>query len=270
MADAALFGTVLAHAPHLHVRQRQRDHRGQFGGAVPLHRPHSEALLERVGHLALQLFGTGDHQPQAGEILPFGAPQVGQQESRRGQQQCGFVLSHHLGDLFAVHRVGVIGGREAGRQRKPERGGEAQRVEERQRRADVVGGADPEDHAQCLDVGHDVVVAEHDPLGLAGAARGEDHRGGAVGGEIITIAEQAHRPEPGLQQRQQFVRSADAGQDLLQQHHPLQLRQRGELFQEGPRGDDGGDAALLYRRAQRPSGGGVVQVDRYPPQQHQC
>ncbi len=175
-ADAAGFVARLSDVIHFDVRQTQGNQWSQFGSAIALERANAVLVGKGIGNLTFQLLRSCDHQAQAGEVLFFCAAHVSGEKGRGGQQQSRFMLAHQLGDRRRLHRVDVVAGRETAQQRQPECGGETERMEEGERAADVVLRRGCSYGADRLQIGDDVVLAEHDALRFAGAAGRENHR----------------------------------------------------------------------------------------------
>ena len=128
-----------------------------------------------------QLLGAAHEDAQRREVVRLAAPQAEPQERRRGQEDGALVRPAQLADLAALPRVGVVDDRGPDLQRHPQRHRVAEAVKERQDAEQPVPGLRVDGLDDRLGVGGDVAVAEHDPLGIAGAAAGKDHGGQVVG-----------------------------------------------------------------------------------------
>ena len=78
---------------------------------------------------------------------------------------------------------------------------------------------DGKDHLQGLDVGEDVVMAEHDPLGLAGAAGGENDRGQRFWVRRCPGQQPSQREEPGLEPGRQLLLPPQLRKKVLEAEH---------------------------------------------------
>ena len=90
-----------------------------------------------------------------------------------------------LGQAFRFQRTGVGDEIDPLDDRKPQRDGAAERVEQRQAAEDGGIGRQIEARAELRDVGQQVAVAEHDALRLAGGTRGEKQRGLVVAAAFV-------------------------------------------------------------------------------------
>ena len=164
-----------------------------------------------------------------------------------------------LSDGAGIGGVGVVDHAAAGEQREPDGHGEAEGMEEGQDADDAVAGVDPEELGDGFDLADQVVVGEHDALGSAGGSAGEDDAG-----ERIGRAAAARQPRGGEETRGQP--GAELGERRGGFEQVFDVDGAGERIdfrfgEEGTRGDDGADAALLDGGLHGFGAGGEVEVD---------
>ena len=177
----------------LHVaRYVHRHDRRQLGAAVTLHRLDAQRGLQVAGQLGLELFGPHDPVSDRLELLRFATFQVQPRERRRARQQRHLVLVAELADRPGIERVEVINNLLVQADGRPDRDREAERVEKRQDAQEDLLGLQANLLLDLMDVGEDVAMGQHDPLGIAGRSRGEDHGRRRVQMVVIAAREQRH------------------------------------------------------------------------------
>ncbi len=165
-----------------------------------------------------------------------------------------------------IERVEVIDPLEPQAKDRPDRHGEPERVEERQDAENDLVGVQVHGGVDLMDVAEDVPVGQHDPLRLAGRARGEDE-GRRLVERIPAQAgqERPHRGDrhaPRDRRRPDLVGGRHLPGDVLQvEQGPLggQL----ELVDRLARGQDVRDPALVDRGVEHLLPGRIVEIDRH-------
>ena len=158
-----------------------RHERRQFRGSVGFVRPQPKLFFKPVAHVLRELLGRPKHHFECRKILGRRPPDVDPQERRRGHQDRGMVLAGQPAHRLPVAGVGVVDDGRVERERRPERGRVAIRMEEGQHTERHVGRGEMEQIIDRPDVRADVLLGEHDALRIAGRARRENHREHVVG-----------------------------------------------------------------------------------------
>src|SRR5450759_3084672 len=235
--------------------------RGHLGAAVAFQQFHAELFAERIGGRLAQLLGAHQDVAQAGEFLGRAFANIGGAEGGSGEQQGGLVLVDEFSDGAGIGGIGVVDHAAAGEQREPDGHRETERMEKRQHAHDAVAGVDPEELGDGFDLADQVVVGEHDALGDAGGAAGEDD-----GGQGVRRAASARKQRGGGEARGQPGAQFGKGGGALEQVLDVDGTRQGLdlcLGEEGVRTDYGADAALFDGGLHGVRAGGEVEVYRY-------
>ena len=86
------------------------------------------------------------------------------------------MVCHERSNRSCIERIGVEDHAQSARQRQHEGSRKSEGVEEGQDAEYPVVAVESEALVELRDVRNDIVVREHDALGIAGAAAGKDHR----------------------------------------------------------------------------------------------
>ncbi len=129
-----------------------------------------ELLRERRGHL----LRSTDEDPQRLEIIRLTAAQIRAQKRRCRQEDRAPIRLADFANLARLQRVGMIHDRRPDLERNPERDRVAETVEERQHAEQAIRRLRADSLNHRFRVRDDVAVRQHDPLGIAGRAAGED------------------------------------------------------------------------------------------------
>ena len=138
-----------------HIDSHQR---GKFCGAIGLAGTRAKFGLKGVADFCGQFLCRPKHRLQGGEVLGRRPANIRAQERRRGHQQRGMVLPGQLADRLSVEWIGVVDDRGLQNQRRPERGGVAVGVEERQHPQGNIGGGGMEQLIDCPQVGGHILL----------------------------------------------------------------------------------------------------------------
>ena len=210
----------------------------------------------------LELLAAGEDDLEGLEILLRGAAEVELEEGGGAPDEGGAAGADDVDDGGGVEGVGVAGDAHVGEERVPDAAHEAEGVEEGQDGAHVVLLRGGEEHAQGLDLGEDGVVAEHDALGLAGGAGGEEDHGDVVGAGGVAL----HHPAQGEELRGEGGGELGAGGGRL--HEVLEEDigavgdgEVGEALDELAAGEDGRQLALADGGGEGGLADGEVEVD---------
>ena len=198
------------------------------------------------------------------ELLRFAGLQVESSECGRPDEQRHLVLFAEFADRPSLRRIEVVDHLLAQSHRRPDRDGETEGMEERQDPQQDLIRLEMDLLLDLMSIAQDVTVREDDALGVAGRARGENHRRLFV--ELVTSKprdEQAQgicRYELGQGGGPEFVGQPDLLGDVLE-HDQSPFRDDLELGKDLGGGHHVSDAALFDRRVDDPLTGAIVEID---------
>src|SRR3984957_1121715 len=132
MADASALGADLAEARRAEIARVDGDHGRTFRAAVALERADAEAFLKCKCKGFRQFFRAYYDELQAAEIFGQAATRVGLQKRGRRQEKRALITADQFAAGGEGQRSGMIAGADAEPGGKPERDGEAERMEEGQ------------------------------------------------------------------------------------------------------------------------------------------
>ena len=133
--------------------------------------------LEFAQQIERQLLRAGDDHLERASCSGLALRRKARRNVGVVMRSCSLVPLDRLDQLRGIERVRISDDARPAEQRPPERDGEAEAVEDRQRAEDRLEMDCAEDRADLRRVGEDVAMGQHHRLGLARAAAGEEQRG---------------------------------------------------------------------------------------------
>ena len=211
-----------------------------LGGAVAGEDAQAELVEPLALRLLLDRFRAREHVAQRAEVVRVAHLPVALEEAVGAEDDRGVAAVDQLRDDPVVQRRGVHVDGDAAQHRQEHGAGEAEAVEHRQGVEHLVELVEVDPGADLGAVGEEIAVAQHDPLGPALRARGEqDHR-------RILVLDAAGPMDAAGEQTLQKAAQPVAGGDLV-----AQVLQPQELGVAADRGDRGLQLGLAHELAGR-------------------
>jgi len=175
MPDFAATRAHLAKSGCSKIAAIHRHNRRTFCAAVAFQWTNSERIFECESDAFGQFLCTYQNKLQTAKAFRRATPHVGLKESGCGDEEGDSVLLDKVADDLRIQRVWMVDHADSVGRRHPQRGHETEGVEEGKNAEDLVMSIEHEYLRHLLNIGHDVVVRQHDAFGIARAAAGEDY-----------------------------------------------------------------------------------------------
>ena len=152
-----------------------RQHRGGFGGAVAFENAQAELFEPQAAHVVGKFLRPGNDIAQAVEIIGMGEFSVVGEEGRCAKEHGAAAVVGEFRNHPVMQRRGVKEEAGAGQDGQQGAGGETERMEDGQGVEHLVVYREIDHRTNLRDVGENGTMRQHDPLGLAFRAGGEQH-----------------------------------------------------------------------------------------------